>query len=643
MADILGRNKYKVHFEPDNIDIVVNEGASLMETAVDAGVHINASCGGAGVCGTCNVLIKKGQVDSTRTDKVSSKDYAKGIRQSCQSQIFSDLIVEIPIESRLEKAVLAKESGNITAQVPAALVSGWHFDPPVKKLYLELPAPTLEDNAGDIYRLIRSIKQRYRLENISVDFEVLPKLAQTLRSAYWQVTATTLLEDNNYRIINIEPGDSRNKHYALAFDIGTTAVRGQLLDLNRGKVISQSIDYNRQISYGEDVISRIAWSQKTGGLKRLQRAVVATINDLIKELVESAGIDIKDTSHMVVAANTVMVQLLLGLNPKYLRLSPYVPTISTTPVVKAKTLGINVGEHIHLYTIPAVASYVGGDIVAGIIGTGIHQDEALTLYIDIGTNGEIVIGNSELMVTASCSAGPTFEGGGIKHGMIATSGAIEGFKINPSNLEPIISTIDNTKAKGICGSGLINIAAAMLKTGIITQKGKFNTELPTDRIRRGEDGYEYVVAPALETQIDKDIVITEIDMDNLIRSKGAMYAGYKTLEKNIGSKLADLERVIIAGTFGNNIDIENAITIGLLPDLPRDRFIFIGNGSLLGARLISFSSDLLSDSEKIASMMTNIELSENAEFMSNYMAALFLPHTNINEFTSVDLKKGQGI
>ena len=239
------------------------------------------------------------------------------------------------------------------------------------------------------------------------------------------------------------------------------------------------------------------------------------------------------------------------------------------------------------------------------------------------------------MVTASCSAGPTFEGGGVKHGMIATSGAIEGFDISPSTLEPVIYTIGNAKPKGICGSGLINIAATMLKTGVIDQNGKFNTNLPTKRLRQGGDGYEYVLAWAPETQIGKDIVFTEIDIENLIRSKAAMYAGCQTLIKSVGAKCPNVEQVIIAGTFGSNINIENAITIGLLPDLPRDRFIFIGNGSLLGARLTSFSNDLLRDGQRIANMMTNFELSENADFMGNYVAALFLPHTNADEFPSV--------
>jgi uncharacterized 2Fe-2S/4Fe-4S cluster protein (DUF4445 family) len=258
--------------------------------------------------------------------------------------------------------------------------------------------------------------------------------------------------------------------------------------------------------------------------------------------------------------------------------------------------------------------------------------------MDIGTNGEIVIGNSDWMVTASCSAGPAFEGGGIRHGMVASEGAIEGFDINSSNFEPVISTIGKTRPKGICGSGLINIVARLLETEVISQNGKFNTALPSRRIRKGIDGCEYVLSWAPETQIGKDIVITEVDIDNLIRAKAAMYAGCQTLVKSVGLTCLNLEQVIIAGAFGSNIDIEKSITIGLLPDLPVDRFIFIGNGSLLGARLTSFSTDLLDDARRVASMMTNLELSENIDFTDNYVAALFLPHTNADEFPSISNK-----
>ncbi len=640
--------KRRVHFDPDNIDIAVEEGANLLEAAIAAGVHINASCGGAGVCGTCKVLIKQGQVESTRTEKISAEEYEQGLRQACQSRIITDLVVGIPVESRLETAVLDRERVGVI-QPSEALATGWRFKPPLSKLFVELPPPTLKDNTGDLSRLLRGIKQRYHLSNMSVDFGVVKKLAKVLRDGHWKVTVTTLItaakprtkEWRRPRVIHIEPGDTREKHYSLAFDIGTTGVRGQLLDLNRGKVLAAGLDYNGQISYGEDVISRIAYCQKPGGLRKLQQAIVATINGITEELKAQSQVDVKYVGHIILAGNTTMTQILLGLDPKYIRLAPYIPVANFFPPVRADSLGIKVGKQVYLFTFPSVASYVGGDIVSGIVGSGVYQRKKLTLYMDIGTNGEIVIGNSDWMVTASCSAGPAFEGGGVKYGMIATNGAIEDFDINPSNFEPVINTIGGTKPKGICGSGLINIVAGLLEVGVIGQNGKFNTNLRTKRIRKGSDGYEYVLAWAPETQIGKDIAITEVDIDNLTRAKAAMYAGCQTLVKSVGISCSDLEQVIIAGAFGSNIDIEKSIIIGLLPDIPRDRFIFIGNGSLLGARLTSFSRDLLDDARRVANMMTNFELSVNVNFMNNYTASLFLPHPNAEEFPSVYKRLGK--
>jgi len=642
MTKDLTNNKRRVHFDPDNVEIAVEPGTNLLEAAIAAGVHINASCGGAGVCGTCKVLIKQGQVETTRTDKLSEEEYRQGVRQACQSRIITDLVVDIPVESRLEKAVLDRERvGGIKPS--EVLATGWRFKPPLSKLFVELPPPTLKDNTGDLSRLLRGLKKHYNLRNIAVDFNVLRKLPQMLRDSHWKVTATTLItaakprtkEWRRPRVIHIEPGDTREKHYSLAFDIGTTGVRGQLLDLNRGKVLAEGLDYNGQISYGEDVISRIAYCQKPGGLKKLQQAIVATINGITGELKAQSQVDIKYVGHIILAGNTTMTQILLGLDPKYIRLAPYIPVANFFPPVRANSLGIKVGKQVYLFAFPSVASYVGGDIVSGIVGAGVYQRKKLTLYMDIGTNGEIVIGNSDWMVTASCSAGPAFEGGGVKHGMIATNGAIEDFDINSSNFEPVINTIGGTKPKGICGSGLINIVAGLLEAGVIGQNGKFNTNLPTKRARKGRDGYEYVLAWAPETQIGKDIVITEVDIDNLIRAKAALYAGCRTLTKSVGISCSDLEQVIIAGAFGSHIDIEKSIIIGLLPDIPRDRFIFIGNGSLLGARLTSFSRDLLDDARRVTNMMTNFELSVNVDFMNNYTASLFLPHPNIAEFPSV--------
>jgi len=631
--------KRRVHFDPDNIDVVARDGANLLETAISAGVHINASCGGSGVCGTCKVLIQAGEVASTRTEKLSPEEYEQGYRQACQSRVISDLTVYVPVESRLERAILARES----QKVSAALATGWRFRPPLAKFFVELPPPTLEDNTSDLSRLLRGLKQQFNLSNMSVDFGVVEKLARVLRDGNWQATVTTLVtaikprarDRRGPRLVNIEPGDTRDKYYSLAFDIGTTTVCGQLLDLNRGQAIAESIDYNGQMSYGQDVITRIAYCQKPGGLKKLQQAVVATINGIIAELIAQSQVKVKHIGHIIVAGNTTMTQILLGLDPKYIRLAPYTPVANFFPPVEAISLGINVEKQVHLFAFPAVSSYVGGDIVSGVVGSGVYQKKDLTLYMDIGTNGEIVVGNSDWMVTASCSAGPAFEGGGIRHGIVASEGAIEGFDLNPQNLEPIISTIGGAKPKGICGSGLINIIARFLEARVIDQNGKFKTDLPTKRIREGSSGYEYVLARAAETQTGQDIVITEVDIDNLIRAKAAMYAGCQTLVSSVGLTCPGLEQVIIAGAFGSNIDIKQAITIGLLPDLPLDRFIFIGNGSLLGARLTSFSTDILDDARRVANMMTNLELSESADFMNNYVAALFLPHTNSGEFPSV--------
>ncbi len=634
----------RVHFEPDNVDVVVERGASLLQAAIDAGVHINASCGGAGVCGTCKVLIEKGEVESSRSEKLSQEEWGQGIRQSCQSRVLTDLAVNIPVESRLETAVVSREIKMATSAAgPAeAIATGWRFKPPLSKCYIELPPPTSADNTSDLSRLLRGLKKQCSLNYTGVDLDVVRKLPRVLRRKKYRVTATTLVkavktkaDKRKPTIINIEPGNTSQKLFSLAFDIGTTTICGQLLDLNRGKVIAEAMTYNRQIGYGADVITRIAYCQKPGGLKKLQQAVVAGINQIIDELLAQSQTKIEGIGHVTIAGNTTMTHILLGINPKYIRLAPYTPAATFSPPVVARSLGINVVKYVHLFPFPSVSSYVGGDIVSGVVAAGIHQREKLTLYMDIGTNGEIVIGNSDWMVTTACSAGPAFEGGGIKHGMIATTGAIEDFDISLPDLEPEVHTIGGAKPKGICGSGLLNIIARLLEAKVIGQNGKFNTDLATNRIREGSDGYEYVLSRAGETQIDKDIVITEVDIDNLIRAKAAMYAGCQTLTRSVGIACADLEQVIIAGAFGSHLDIENSITIGLLPDIPRDRFVFVGNGSLTGSRLVSFSTDLLDDARKVAMMMTNFELSESADFMHHYVAALFLPHTHADAFPNV--------
>ena len=648
------KQKMLVRFLPHNREIEVNEGDNLLQAAMRAGVYIQASCGGEGVCGKCRVLVEKGEGESLPTPKISEEEFRKGWRQACKTQILSDLEVRVPVESALDKRFInrARERVNagrkVTYQELESLVLGWCFHPALQKYYLEIDPPTNGDNRSDLSRMLMALKKTHHFDLVSVDSQILKKLPFVLREADWRVTVTLaqtrvesqlgehqLRGSRRPKLISVEPGKTTHEHYSIVIDVGTTSLWGQLLDLNQRKTLAEASDYNSQIQYGDDVISRIAYAQRPGGLVKLQECIVGTINGMIRELQAKSGMDLDRVSHMAAAGNTVMTHLLVGLDPKYIREAPYTPVANFIPPVRARELGIKVGEHVHLYTFPSVAAYVGGDIVSGVLGSGIYQRKPLTLYIDVGTNGEIVVGNADWLVTAACSAGPAFEGGGIKHGMRATLGAIEDFRIHPVTYEPMLITIGMVKPRGICGSGLINMVAEFLEAGLISPNGKFNAERSTPRIRSGPDGREYVLAYGQDTATGADLVITEVDIENLIRAKAAMYAGYVTLLQSVGLTVSNLEQVVIAGAFGSFIDVERAITIGLLPELPLDRFLFIGNGSLLGARLISFCNEMLDDGERIARMMTNVELSENSSFMDNYVAAMFLPHTHAEEFPGV--------
>jgi uncharacterized 2Fe-2S/4Fe-4S cluster protein (DUF4445 family) len=418
-------------------------------------------------------------------------------------------------------------------------------------------------------------------------------------------------------------------------DIGTTTVYGQLIDLITGNVLAQFGEFNGQISYGEDVISRIVYAEKPGGLDRLHSVVVKTMNSVIKKIIARAGIDSDEISTITIAGNTTMTQLLLKVNPRYMRRSPYVPASTLYPPVKAVSLGIELGDHVAALVYPQISSYVGGDIVAGVMGSGIYRSEELTLYLDIGTNAEIVIGNKDWLACAACSAGPAFEGGGVKFGMRATKGAIEDFSIDPATFEPMNITIGNVRPKGICGSGLITMVATLFEAGVINNLGKFNRDLNTPRVRETDGVYEYVLAWARETQIDRDVVLTEPDIDNLIRAKGAIYSGCMTLLEEVGLNVHNLERIILAGGFGSFVDLEKSITIGLLPEIDIKKITFIGNGSLLGAKMSCLTNRIRKDVVEVTKKMTNFELSETSSYMDNYIAALFLPHTDMNNFPKV--------
>lgn len=634
----------KVKFLPHGREVEVDVGTSVIRAALLAGVHINASCGGNGVCGKCRVKIEKGSVKGGISEKLSKEDIEEGYRLACLSEILEDLEVRVPIESEMDESVLnIQASPRKRAAIKQLDLIDFKekgmFLPPVEKRYLELPPPSHEDNSADVTRLVNFLKLKHNEHRLEVDFSVIKKIARVLRESDFKVTATlarSVREDGKTRILNVQPGDMTNRNFAIAIDIGTTTIYGQVLDLNSGDVLAEYGDFNAQMSYGEDVINRIVYAEKGNGLEELNQAVLRTINKVIGKIMKKSGVSHDEISTITLAGNTTMTHLFLKLDPRYIRRAPYVPTCTLYPPLNARELGLDVGEHVIALLYPSVSSYVGGDIVAGIMGSMVYKEPELTLYVDIGTNAEIVIGNKDWMACAACSAGPAFEGGGMKFGVRAEKGAIEDFSIDPVTLEPMVFTIGNAKPIGICGSGLITTVATLFEVGVIDNRGKFNRDLDTPRIRQNEGIWEYVLCWADESGIDRDITLQEPDIDNLIRAKGAIYSGCMTLLKEVGLSISDLDRIIIAGGFGSYIDLEKAITIGLLPEMDTSKITYLGNGSLLGAKMSSLNNQIRRDVVEVVKKMTNFELSETPSYMDNYVASLFLPHTDLNLFPKVN-------
>jgi uncharacterized 2Fe-2S/4Fe-4S cluster protein (DUF4445 family) len=637
---------HKIRFLPHNREITVNDGENLIRAAMEAGVHINASCGGEGVCGKCRIVVEQGDVEGGLSEQVSPQDRDKGVRLACRSTITGDVVIRVPVESAIDASVLSKRAvPRRTARIQQMdlndLKEQGLFLPPVEKIYIELPEPNSQDHLPDVTRLVSHLKLHHDEHRLTVSLPVIRKIPDVLRKDGFRVTATLarpVMESGKTEIVNVQAGDTSDRIYAIAMDIGTTTIYGQLIDLKSGEILSEHGAFNGQISYGEDVISRIVFAEKEGGLERLHQVVTETINTIIGKIVRRAKVDPEDIAAITLAGNTTMTQLLLQVNPRYIRRAPYVPASTLYPPIRAITIGLALGDHVSALVYPAVSSYVGGDIVAGVMGSGVYLDDRLTLFMDIGTNAEIVIGNKDWLACAACSAGPAFEGGGIKFGMRAAKGAIEDFSLDPSTWEPMLMTIGNKSPKGICGSGLIIMTAVMFELGLINNLGKFNRDLPTERIREDNGIWEYVLAWAQETQVERDITITEIDIENLIRAKGAIYSGCMTLLTEVGMGMADIDRIILAGGFGSYVDLEKAMTIGLLPEIAPEKVNFIGNSSLLGAKMSSLTNRIRRDVVEVTRSMTNFELSETPSYMDNYVAALFLPHTDMNPFPRLNAR-----
>ncbi|MBL7091950.1 MAG: DUF4445 domain-containing protein [Candidatus Omnitrophica bacterium] len=622
-------------FQPHPVKIEVHKGRDLLSAAVAAGVYINSSCGGDGVCGRCKVIIKKGEIRTEPSGRISMQEREKGYVLACQTTVHSDVKVEVPAESRLDldkiseqDAKLLRLKGMYSQAVDVDKGKGvieedlFTHSPLATKLYLKLTPPSLTDTVSDLERLYREIRKTRDIPIMQTGLTNIKRLGRLLRESDWEVTVLLGKRNGTVEIVSVEPGDTSEKNYGIALDIGTTTVSGQLVNLNTKEVLGTKATHNKQVSFGSDVITRIVYATESGGLEKLHHAVIDNINAIIQELVKEHNIDLSDINAVMCAGNTTMAHLVLRVDPKFIRREPYVSTANFVPVIRAQEAGIKVNPRGLLSCVPGVSTYVGGDITAGVLACGLNRADKLTMLIDVGTNGEIVLGNREWMVSCAASAGPAFEGSGVKCGMRATAGAIQRVEISkPGKVK--VTTIGKAKPRGICGSGYIDCLAELFSKGIIGRNGKF------------VKGKEFVLVPEKRADVDYDIVITEADIENLKRSKGAIYAAAAILLKKLNLEFKDIEQFYIAGGFGTYLDIDKAVTIGLLPDLERKKFSFIGNSSLVGSREILLSYEAKVEAEKIARKMTYIELSVEPAYMDEYVSALFFPHTDLNRFPSI--------
>ncbi|MBI4707143.1 MAG: DUF4445 domain-containing protein [Candidatus Omnitrophica bacterium] len=638
--------KFKVTFYPDNKTIEVEKDKTILSAALSAGVLLNTSCGGDGVCGRCKVIVKKGKVITQPSGAITLEEKRQQMYLACVTTVHSDLEIEIPVQSRIDFEKLSpqelalrlkglySDSEDVIESGQDIIEGVFKHSPLSTKIYLELAEPTLDDSISDLERLYRQVRRVQGVATMQTGLYNIRQLGELLRDADWKVTVTLGKRNDTVEIVLIEPGNTSQNNFGLCFDIGTTTISGQLVDLNQKKVLGTKATYNKQAVFGSDVITRIIYAHQESGLEKLHNAVSDTMNQIAKELINEHKIDINDVACVVCAGNTTMIHLLLSVDPSYIRRHPYVPTANFVPVIRAAEAGIKINPRGLLSCVPGVSSYVGGDTTSGVLASGIYKQDDLSILIDIGTNGEIVLGNKDFLVACAASAGPAFEGSGVSCGMRSSAGAIQKVSINPKDYKVNYTTIGDARPRGICGSGYIDILAEMLKAGIIDKSGKLRPE-NNKHIRQADSGREFVIVFKEDTDSSADIVITETDIENLKRAKAAIFSATAILVRHMELDFSLIKKFYIAGGFGTYVNIDNAVQIGLLPDLERNKFLFIGNSSLAGARQVLLSDEAMKKADDIARKITYFELSVDPGYMDEYGAALFFPHTDLTRFPSI--------
>ena len=633
------------HFEDGaQVEASAAIGENLLEVARKVNVAIDAPCSGNASCGKCKVKFLGGELDSKKTRHISEAEYNDGWRLSCVSTITGDVEVMVPdiasaYKSRMKVADLSSPAeiqifNKATEEIKAA---GVEFKNSFEIVELQMEEPSLDDTMPDNERVVWALQAQTGKDNIRLSFTVLRKMAKILRESAFSVKAVVTVKDDEVFVYDILPAGEDVSAYGLAIDIGTTTVSGVVIDLLSGKILAKASSGNGQIRYGADVINRIIEQQKPGGVEKLQKAVVEeTMNPMIINMCRAAKIAPENIYRMCIGANTTMNHLLVGVDGDPIRMEPFIPTFFGTDSIHGRDLGLKVHPDASVIIAPNIGSYVGGDITAGTLVSMVWAQEPFSLFVDLGTNGELVFGNSDFMMSCACSAGPAFEGGDISCGMRATDGAIEACVIDPVTMEPDFTIVgeEGTKPIGLCGSGIIDVIAELFRCRIIGPNGKFIRE--GDRVRRDKYGIgSYVLATKEEAGSVKDVEINEVDIDNFIRAKGAIFSAIYTMLLSLDFDVSMIENVYVAGGIGSGINMENAINIGMFPDIGVEKYHYIGNSSLAGAYAMVLSEQAEEKVYELAKNMTYMELSTTPGYMDEFVSACFIPHTNANLFPNV--------
>lgn len=619
----------KVVFQPEGKRLVIDSGKTILEAAKKIGIDILSICGGRGVCGKDRVIIRSGGERLSPLSNIEKKLFSqdeirKGFRLACQAVIKdgSTIVVEVPLQSRIGYQRLLLKGMERKVELK----------PSVKKVTLHLLRPSLIDVKSDVDRLMDAVEDLIGFRP-RIDYEALKEVPFSVRKGGWKVTAVVWM---NRELISVKPEGDAKGVYGLAVDIGTTKVAAYLLNLETGEIVETVAMMNPQIPYGEDVISRISYTMKReSNLENLHNVIVEGINELIEEACEKAGIESEDICDMTIVGNTAMHHIFLNIPPKYVALMPYPPALQSSVDIKAREVGVKINRGAYVHALPTIAGFVGADAVADALATEVYKSDVLSMVIDIGTNTEIILGDKNRLIACSCASGPAFEGAHIKHGMRAATGAIEHLWINPKTLEVGYKTIGDVKPRGICGSGIVDAVAEMLRTGLISLDGKFDLQLETPRIRVERNLPEFVIAWKDETLTGNDITLTQKDVREVQLAKAAIYTGTFILMKHMGVSPSDIQRIFIAGAFGNYIDPQSAKTIGMFPDVPLHRVQFAGNTAGSGARMTLLSTEMRRLAIEVAGRIEYLELGADPEFNVEFLKATYFPHKEVGRFPDV--------